>query len=58
VNAAQRAETWSKISSLLKEYEDAQNDAIREAVAKTWEDLRTKLQMVALEEPARGGETA
>lgn len=52
MSPSQRAETWAKISSLLREYEDAQNDAIREAVAKSWEDLRTRLQVVALEEPA------
>jgi hypothetical protein len=57
VNAAQRAATWAKISELLREHEDAQSDAIREAVAATWENLRTKLQVVALSEGAPTNET-
>ncbi len=56
MNAAQRAETWKRINLLLREHEDAQQEAVREAIAKQWEDLRTKLQVVALDEP--GGETA
>ena len=58
MNATQRAETWAKINALLREHEDAQQDAIREAVAKQWEDLRTALQVVALEEPGGGGDTS
>jgi len=55
MSPAQRAETWAKISQLLREHEDAQTDAVREAIAKTWEDLRTRLQVVALEEPTGEG---
>ena len=55
---AQRAETWAKISSLLREYEDATQDAVREAIARQWEELRTRLQVVALTEgePSNGAE--
>lgn len=55
MNAAQRAATWTKISELLREHEDAQTDAMREAIAKSWEELRTRLRVVALEEPMSNG---
>ena len=58
MNAEERARMWAKVNQLLREHEDAQQDAVREAIAKQWEDLRTALQVVALEEPAQGGETA
>ena len=53
---AQRAETWARINVLLREHEDATSDVVREALAKSYEDLRTKLQVVALEEPSDGAE--
>ena len=50
---AQRAETWARISTLLREYEDATHEAVREAIAKSYEELRTRLQVVAIEEAER-----
>ena len=55
MDAVRRAETWRKINLLLREHEDATQDAVREAIARQWEDLRTRLQVVALEEPAGDG---
>ena len=48
MDAVRRAETWRKINLLLREHEDATQDAVREAIARQWEDLRTRLQVVAL----------
>lgn len=45
-----KAAVWSQISTLLAEHERAQTDAIRLAVAETWQKLRERLQMVAIEE--------
>ena len=56
MSPAQRAETWAKISSLLREYEDATHEAVREAIAKSYEELRTRLQVVALEESETANE--
>jgi hypothetical protein len=36
-----------RISRLLREYEDAQAEAIRVEIAKTWDALRQRLQVVA-----------
>jgi hypothetical protein len=48
-----------RISRLLREYEDAQAEAIRVEIAKTWEGLRQRLQVVACDAAANdeeGGE--
>jgi hypothetical protein len=48
--SAVRKALWQQISNLLAKHERAQTDAIREAVADTWESLRTKLQILAIED--------
>jgi hypothetical protein len=53
-----REQTWAKINELLAEHERAQADAVRLAIAESWDALRQKLTVVALEEPQSGGETA
>jgi hypothetical protein len=58
MNAAQRAATWARINELLAEHERAQADAVRLAIAESWDALRQKLTVVALEEHQSGGETA
>lgn len=56
MNAPNKAALWSHISTLLAEHERAQTDAVRLAVAETWEALRTKMQVLAIEdEPANDG---
>ena len=57
MNAAQRAAMWQRINELLAEHERAQEDAVRLAIAESWDALRQKLTVVALE-PQSGGETA
>lgn len=53
MNATTKPALWARVNMLLAEHERAQTAAIRLAVAKAWEDLRTKLQVLALEdEPA------
>jgi hypothetical protein len=59
VNPARKKEAWAEISRLLREYEDAQAEAIRVEIAKTWEGLRQRLQVVACDAAANdeeGGE--
>lgn len=56
VSASKQA-LWQQISTLLAEHERAQTDAVRRAVAETWENLRTKLQVLAItDEPANDDE--
>ncbi len=58
MNAAQRAATWKRINELLIEHERAQEDAVRLAIAESYDSLRQKLCVVALSEgePANEGE--
>jgi hypothetical protein len=59
VNPARKREVWTEISHLLREYEDAQAEAIRVEIAKTWDALRQRLQVVAFDSAANdeeGGE--
>jgi hypothetical protein len=57
VTAAKKAALWAQISALLVEHERAQTDAIRLALAKSWEDIRTALTVVAIDEAMAGDET-
>ena len=44
-----KAALWSQISTLLAEHERAQTDAIRLAVAETWQKLRQGLTVISIE---------
>ena len=59
MNAEERAATWKRINELLVEHERAESDAIRVVIAESWDKLRQRLTVVALDEPAEnGGEPA
>jgi hypothetical protein len=59
VNVPNKAAMWARINELLVEHERAQSDAVRLALAESWDALRQRLTVVALTEgePANGGET-
>ena len=56
MNATEKAAMWQRINALLVEHERAQTDAVRLALADSWDALRQKLTVVALEsgEPTSG----
>jgi hypothetical protein len=55
VSAPSKAALWSQISTLLAEHERAQSDAVRRAIVESWEALRGKLQVLAIEDDEASG---
>ena len=47
--AAKKAAMWQQISNLLREYELAQIETAKTEIAKSYDSLRQKMQVVALE---------
>jgi hypothetical protein len=59
VNAEQRTAMWKKVNELLAEHERAEEDAVRLAIAASYDSLRQKLTVIALSEgetTTNGGE--
>jgi hypothetical protein len=48
--AAKKAAVWQQISNLLREYELAQIESTKQTIAASYDSLRQKLQVVALED--------
>ena len=51
-----KAALWHQVSRLLTEHERAQSEAIRRAVVESWETLRGKLQVLAIEDAEASAE--
>jgi len=49
VTSAQKADIWSEISRLLREYELAQIETAKQAIAASYDSLRQRLQVLALD---------
>jgi hypothetical protein len=49
MSAANRVALWAEVSKLLVDYENSTQAEVKEAIAKSYDSLRQRLQVVALD---------
>lgn len=49
MSAARKAEIWAEIGRLLREFENAQSQAIKDEIARGHDQLRQKMQALAMD---------
>jgi hypothetical protein len=57
MSPAAKRQVWTEISRLLQEHEEAETEAVKTEIAKSYDKLRQRLQILAFDTAANDDES-